>query len=447
MRFKQLSLPVLLCASVFSCLLMTSHGSAWAKQAAPARGPITDAEINMAVERDAPGMIELRHQVHQHPELSNREFETSKLVAARLRAIGLEVQTGIAHTGVVGVLKGAKPGPVIAVRSELDALPVTEENSLPFKSTVRSTYNDQEVGVAHACGHDIHIAAILGVATVLASMRQQLPGTVIFVYQPAEEGAPAGEEGGAALMLKEGLFSTLKPEAVFGMHSMGTLDVGQVHYSLGAMAASDSNFQITFHGKQAHAAFPQESIDPVVMASEAVMELQTIRTRNIAPSDVAVLSVSMIHSGVRVNIIPDLATLSGTIRTFDDNVDAKIERRMGEVVQSIAQGNGGSAEIKFYNRCPALISDPALTKRSLPALDRAFGPSNVTLTPPIMAADDFAEFKRVAPEFFFSFGTQKPGTTSGINHAKNFIADDSSIPLGMRAMTYVLVDYLQTTGH
>jgi len=411
-----------------------------------ASGKITETEINLAVERDAPAIIELRHQVHQHPELSNREFETSKLVAERLRALGLDVQTGIAHTGVVGVLKGAKPGPIIAVRSELDALPVTEENSLLFKSTVRSTYNGQDVGVAHACGHDIHIAAILGIATVLASMREQLPGTVIFVFQPAEEGPPTGEEGGAALMLKEGLFAKLKPEAVFGMHSYGALDVGQFRYSLGAMAASDSNFQIAFHGKQGHAASPQGSIDPVIMAAAAVMELQTIRSRNLAPSDAAVLSVSTIHSGVRVNITPDLATLSGTIRTFDDEVDAKIERRMGEIVQSIAQGNGGSAEIKFYDRVPVLVSDPALTKRSLPALERAAGASNVTLIPPLMAADDFAEFRKVAPAFFFSFGTQKPGTISGGNHAKDFVADDSSIPLGMRAMTYVLVDYLQTPG-
>jgi len=436
---NRMNSPVVLFAVLLG-LAMPAPALAQAK----GNGRITDAEINAAVERVAPAMIELRHQVHQHPELSNREFETSKLVAERLRGLRLDVQTGIAHTGVVGVLKGAKPGPIIAVRSELDALPVTEESTLPFKSTVRTTYNGQDVGVAHACGHDIHIAAILGVATVLASMREQLTGTVIFVFQPAEEGPPVGEEGGAALMLKEGLYGKLKPEAVFGMHSLGTVDVGQFHYALGAMAASDSNFELTFHGKQAHAAFPQESIDPVVMAAEAVMELQTIRTRNLAPSDTAVLSVSTIHSGVRVNITPDLATLSGTIRTFDDEVDAKIERRMGEIVQSIAQGNGGSAETKFYDRCPVLVNNPALTKRSLPALERAAGAANVTLAPPVMAADDFAEFGKVAPEFFFTLGTQKPGTVSGINHAKNFVADDSSIPLGMRAMTYVLVDYLQT---
>jgi amidohydrolase len=227
-------------------------------------GKITDTEINAAIDRDAPAMIELRHQVHLHPELSNREFETSKLVAERLRALGLDVQTGIAHTGVVGVLKGAKPGPIIAVRSELDALPVTEETTLPFKSTVRSTYNGQDVGVAHACGHDIHIAAILGVATTLASMRDQLPGTVVFVFQPAEEGPPAGEEGGAALMLKEGLFSKLKPEAVFGMHALGTVDVGQIHYAPGAFAASDSNFQITFHGNRRMPPFPRSRSTPLL---------------------------------------------------------------------------------------------------------------------------------------------------------------------------------------
>jgi amidohydrolase len=409
-------------------------------------GQITDADINRAVERDAPAMIELRHQVHQHPELSNREFETSKLVAARLRAIGLDVQTGIAHTGVVGILKGAKPGPVVAVRSELDALPVTEENSLPFKSTVRSTYNQQDVGVAHACGHDIHIAAILGVATVLASLREQLRGTVIFIFQPAEEGPPVGEEGGAELMLKEGLFSKLKPEAVFGMHSIGNLDVGQINYSLGPTNASDANFRIEFHGKQAHAAWPQESVDPVVMAAEAVMELQTIRTRNLAPIDPAVLSVTMLHTGVRTNIIPDQATLGGTIRTFDEKVEEKIEQRIGEIVESIARGAGGSAEVRFYGRVPVSMSDPALVKRMLPAVERAAGHSNVTLTPPVMAADDFSFFSQVAPGFFFFFGTQKPGTTSGINHAANFLADDSSISLGMGAMTQVLVEYLQTAA-
>jgi amidohydrolase len=440
---ERLAVKTFFALLLFAATLSASHT---AIAQAKSDGRITDAEIHRAVDRDAPAMIELRHQVHQHPELSNREFETAKLVAEHLRSLGLEVRTGIAHTGVVGVLRGGRPGRVVAVRSELDALPVTEDTSLPFKSTVRSTYNGEDVGVDHACGHDIHIAAILGVATVLASMREQLPGTVMFIFQPAEEGPPAGEEGGAELMLKEGLFSKLKPDAVFGLHSFGTLDVGQIRYSLGPTDASDANFSIEFHGRQAHAAFPQESVDPVIMAAEAVMELQTIRTRNLAPGDRAVLSVTIVHTGVRVNIIPDQAKLGGTIRTFDDKVEETIERRMGEIVKSIAQGAGGSVELHFYDRVPVLMSDPALVQRMLPALERTVGSSNVTLSSPIMAADDFAYFGQIVPAFFFMLGTQKPGTTSGINHAPNFQADDSSIPVGMRTMTQVLVDYLQTTS-
>jgi amidohydrolase len=404
----------------------------------------SDAAVSAAVEREAHGMIELRHQIHQHPEVANREFETSKLVAERLRSLGLDVRTGIAHTGVVGTLKGGQPGPVVAVRSELDALQVTEDSPYPFRSTVRTTLNGEEVGVAHACGHDVHIAAILGVASVLASMRMQLHGTVIFIFQPAEEGPPAGEEGGAELMLKEGLFSGLKPAAVFGMHSMGTLDVGQIRYSEGPTTSALSDFKITFHGKQAHAGYPQEAIDPVVMAAEAVMELQTIRSRSLSPFDPGAISVTMVHTGVRTNIIPEMATLGGTIRVFDEKVVAQVQQRMREIVESIAQGAGGAAQVEFVDHLPPVISDPALVKRMLPALEHVVGPDNVALWPAAMAADDFAYFSQVVPGFFFLLGTQKPGTISGINHAPNFQADDSAIPIGMRAMTEVLLDYLRT---
>jgi amidohydrolase len=313
-----------------------------ASQAEP-RARIADASIDQAVDDCAPAMIGLRHQIHQHPELANREFETSKAVAERLRSLGLDVQTGIAHTGVIGVLKGGQPGPIVAVRSELDALQVMEDSPYPFKSTVRTTLNGQEVGVAHACGHDIHIGAILGVAAVLASVRTDLPGTVIFVFQPAEEGPPAGEEGGAELMLKEGIFRELKPAAVFGMHSFGTLDVGQIRYFLGPTTSALSDFQITFHGKQAHAGYPEESIDPVVMAAEAVMELQTIRSRTMSPFDPGALSVTMLHTGVRTNIIPDTATLGGTIRVFDDKVVERAEQRIREIVESIGAESATAA--------------------------------------------------------------------------------------------------------
>lgn len=406
---------------------------------------IADDEIKTAVDRATPSMIELRHQVHQHPELSNREFETSKLVAERLRALGLEVQTGIAHTGVVGILKGGRPGLVAALRSELDALPVTEENALPFKSTARSSYNGQDVGVAHVCGHDIHIAVIVGVASALVSMRERLPGTVMFIFQPAEEGPPAGEEGGAQLMLKEGLFSKLKPDAVFGLHSIGTLDVGQIRYSLGPTNAYATDFRIEFHGKRAHAAWPQEAIDPVVMAAEAVMELQTIRSRNLSPYDQGVLSVTMVHTGVLTSTIPDKATLEGTIRLFDGKLTKQVEQRVRDIAESIARGAGGSSEVEFSYYAPVLINDPALVKRMLPTVERVVGMANVQQAPPLMASDDFAYFAQLAPAFFFLLGTQKPGTSSGINHAPNFLADDSSIPIGMRAMTGVLMEYLRST--
>lgn len=405
---------------------------------------ISTEAINAAVDRAAPAVIEVRHQVHQHPELSNREFETSKLVAERLRSLGLEVQTGIARTGVVAILKGAKPGPVVAVRSELDALPVTEDTDLPFKSTLRSEYNGQPVGVAHACGHDIHIAIVLGVATVLTSMRDQLPGTVMFIFQPAEEGAPAGEEGGARLMLKEGIFSKLKPDAIFGLH-VGNTDTGQFGYALGPTASAATTFKIEFHGKQAHAAAPDQSIDPVVMASEAVMELQTIRSRNLSPFAPSVLSITMIHSGVRNNIIPEEADLAGTIRVFDDKVEDKIETRMREIVDGIAHGAGGTVQLDFDHYGPVLVSDPALVKRMLPSLERAAGAANVHEAPPFMASDDFAYFAHEVPGFFFMMGSKKPGTISGVNHAPNFRADDSAIPIGMRAMTSVLLEYLQNT--
>jgi amidohydrolase len=410
----------------------------------PTRAPIADADVNREVDRCAPAMIGLRHHIHQYPELANREFQTSKLVAERLRLLGLDVQTGIAHTGVVGILRGGRPGPVVAVRSELDALPVTEDSPYSFKSTVRTTLNGEDLGVAHACGHDIHIAAIVGVATVLASLRARLPGTVVFVFQPAEEGPPLGEEGGAQLMLKEGVFSKLKPAAVFGMHSFGTLDVGQIRYSEGPTTSALSDFQIVFHGKQAHAGYPQESIDPVVMAAEAIMELQTIRSRSLSPYAPGALSVTMVHAGVRTQIIPDTATLGGTFRVSDEKVVEQVEHRMMGIVESIARGAGGSAEVEFVDHLPAVISDPAVVKRVLPALERVAGPRNVTLWPAAMAADDFAYFAQVAPGFFFFLGTQEPGTTSGINHASNFQADDSAISVGMRAMTEVLLEYLQS---
>ena len=253
--------------------------------------------LDGAIDRIAPAMVEIRHDIHQHPELGNREFRTAELVANHLRSLGLEVRTGIAHTGVVGVLRGGRPGPTIAVRADMDALPVTEATGYPFASTVRTTYNGQEVGVMHACGHDIHVAVQLGVATLLAGMRDQLAGTVMFIFQPAEEGAPEGEEGGAALMLKEGVFDIVRPEAVFGLHAAGQLDVGQVTYGVGPVYAASDRWTVTMRGQQAHGAAPHLSVDPTIMAAEAVLALQTIRARSLNPMEPGVVSVGIMRGG------------------------------------------------------------------------------------------------------------------------------------------------------
>lgn len=401
-----------------------------------------DARVNAAVERFAPAAARARHQIHQNPELGNREFKTAELVATHLRSLGMEVRTGVAHTGVVGVLRGGRPGPVVAVRADMDALPVTESTPYPFRSTVRATYNGQEVGVSHACGHDIHVAVQMGVASVLSSMKDEIPGTILFVFQPAEEGAPVGEEGGAALMLKEGVFADPAPAAVFGLHSFSEMEVGTVGYTSGpAMAAAD-HFIVTLRGKQAHGASPQLSVDPVVMASQAVMALQTIRSRNLSPFAPSVVTVGLIRGGERFNIIPAEVRLEGTVRSFDPVVQDMVERRMREVLDGVARGAGGSYTLEYLRNYPVTVNDPDLSRRTHPTLERLVGATNVLSLEPTTGAEDFSFFASRVPGFFYRLGTVKPGTTSGGHHTPTFMADDASIPVGMRVMSSVLLDYL-----
>jgi len=405
-------------------------------------GQTIEERAAAAVERLTPSITEVRHRIHQNPELSNREFKTAALVADRLRALGLEVRTQVAHTGVVGVLKGGRSGPVVAVRADMDALPVTEDTPYPFKSTVRTTYEGKEVSVAHACGHDVHTAVMLGVAAVFAGMRDELPGTVVFIFQPAEEGAPAGEEGGAELMLKEGLFRDLRPSAVFGLHADAGLDVGTIGYTMGATNASSDSFTIRVKGKSAHAAWPQEAVDPVVMVAEAVLALQTIRSRNLSPYEPSVLTVAQINGGVRNNIIPEEVLLAGTVRLFEPQAQDEVERRMRAILDGVTRMTGGSYELDYRRETPVNVNDPALVRQALPAVERAVGKENVTAVRPSMAADDFAYFAAQAPAFFFHLGTVKPGTKSGNNHTPTFMADDGAIPVGMRVVSYILLDYL-----
>ena len=403
-----------------------------------------DAGVAAAVERFAPDIIELRHHIHQHPELGNREFETAKLVAAHLRALGFdEVREGIAHTGVVGILKGAQPGPVVAVRADMDALPVTEDTPYPFKSTVRTTYGGQEVGVSHACGHDIHVAVQLGVASVLASMREEIPGTVKFIFQPAEEGPPPGEEGGADLMVREGVLEDPRPAAVFGLHAFAEMEVGKVGYRPGPMLAAVDHFSARVIGKQAHGAAPHLSVDPVVMAAQAITALQTIRARNLNPLEPSVVTVGIVRGGTRFNIIPDQVLLEGTVRTYAPEVRDAVERRMGEILDGVTKAGGGSYELVYDRGTPATLNDVALTERMLPTLTRVVGDDNVVLVPPTMGGEDFAYFANEVPSFFYRLGTVKPGTTSGGHHTPDFMADDAAVPVGMRVMSTLLLDFLR----
>lgn len=414
-------------------------------QRAAAGAQQRDTRVAALVERHAPRAIEFRHQIHQNPELGNREHKTAELVAGHLRSLGFdEVRTGVAHTGVVGVLKGGRPGPVVAVRADMDALPVTENTSLPFKSTVRTTYLGQDVGVMHACGHDIHTAVQLGVASVLASMRAELPGTVLFIFQPAEEGPPPGEEGGAKLMLEQGAFASPKPVAVFGLHTFSDLQVGTIGYTPGpAMAASD-HFKVVIRGKQAHGAAPEMSIDPVVMASQAVLALQTIRSRNLSPFEPSVVTVGIIRGGERHNIIPGEVRMEGTVRTFNAEVQDTVERRIREIFDGITKAGGGSYSIEYDRGYPVTVNDVNLAAQMRPTLERLVGKDNVLTLQATTGAEDFSYFANQVPGFFYRLGMVKPGTTSGGHHTPDFLADDSSVPVGMKVMTALLLDYLHS---
>ncbi|HEV8581720.1 MAG TPA: amidohydrolase [Thermoanaerobaculia bacterium] len=403
-----------------------------------------DARVDQEAQRVTPQIIELRHKVHLNPELSNRETQTAELVAAHLKSLGLTPRTGIAKTGVVALLKGGKPGPLIAVRADMDALPVTEETDLPFRSTKKDTFLGQEVGVAHACGHDVHTTALLGVASVLAAVRQDLPGSVLFIFQPAEEGPPPGEKGGASLMLEEGLFKDAKPVAAFALHSFPDLEVGQIGFNAGPTYAAVDQFRIKIKGKQSHGAYPHQSIDPIVIGSEAVLALQTIRSRNLPPLEPSVITVGIFRGGERFNIIPGEVTLEGTVRTYKKEVQAEIERRMREILDGITRANGASFELEYQRNAPATVNDPALTQTVQPLLERILGAGNVKIVEPTMGGEDFAYIANEVPGFYYRLGVVKPGTTSGGLHTPTFRADDSAVPVGIRVMSRLLVDYLSS---
>jgi len=406
--------------------------------------PIT-AEADRLAAAVQPKVVTWRRDLHQHPELGNREVRTAGIVAEHLRALGYEVRTNVAHTGVVGTLRGGKPGKVVALRADMDALPVAEEVDLPFASKARATWNGQEVGVMHACGHDNHVAILMGVAEVLAGLKDRLPGTVTLLFQPAEEGAPPGEEGGAELMIKEGAFDNPRPDAVFGLHVF-PFPVGTINYRVGGAMASTDDLHIVVRGSQTHGAMPWRGVDPIVVASQVVLGLQTIVSRQIdvtlTPS---IVTVGLIRGGVRSNIIPDHVEMAGTIRTFDEGTRDELHRRVRRTAESIAAAAGASAEVTITRGYPVTYNDPALTQRMLPSLERAAGTGRVVAVPPTTTAEDFSYFARQAPGLFLFLGVTPTDTDPGKaapNHSPRFFADEGALPVGVRALTYLALDFL-----
>ncbi|MBI0534234.1 amidohydrolase [Roseomonas sp. KE2513] len=392
-------------------------------------------------------MIAWRRDIHQNPELGNQEVRTSAMVAAHLRTLGYTVRDKVAVTGLVATLKGeGGPGPTLALRADMDALPVPEEVDLPFASRAKTMWGGQEVGVMHACGHDCHTAILMATAEVLARHRADLRGTVVLVFQPAEENLPDGEIGGARRMLDEGAFNDPKPDAVFGLHVVSGLTAGTLGYRPGPAAASADEFTITVHGRQTHGARPWGGVDPIVIGAQIISALQTIQSRQVdSGASPSVLTVGQFHGGNRSNIIPDRATMNGTLRTYDEERRQFIMRRVKEVSESIAQGMDGRAEVSWLpNGYPSMANDPALTQRMAPSLARVAGEGALRMMPPGLAAEDFAYFSRTVPGVFFNVGVTAPGLDPRqvpTNHSPRFRVDESGLLPGLRAMLHMVADY------
>ncbi|KOO58435.1 N-acyl-L-amino acid amidohydrolase [Rheinheimera sp. KL1] len=415
--------------------------SAFSAQAAIDLKPQTEP----AIKTIQPQMLQWRRHFHQYPELSNREVNTAKKVAEHLKSLGLEVQSGIAHHGVLGVLKGAKPGPTVALRADMDALPVTEQVDLPFASKVRSTFNGQEVGVMHACGHDAHTAMLMATASVLTQLKSQIAGTILFVFQPAEEGPPAGEEGGAKLMLKEGVFAQYKPDAIFGLH-VWPGPAGQLQVkSEGIMAAADS-FNITVKGKQVHGSSPWRGVDPIAVTGQLITALHQIPARQLDVTQApAVLSVGQVHGGVRWNIIPDEVKLEGTVRTFDPQMREQLLQKMQHTSEHIAAASGAKAEFHHHGFAAVTWNDATLTEWAMPTLQWAAGKAGVAPIKPITASEDFSFFQQEVPGVFFFLGIAPDNTPvdqTAPNHSPYFQVNEKALENGVRALTGLALDYL-----
>jgi amidohydrolase len=409
---------------------------------------LDSAQLEQEISAITPQMIAWRRDIHANPELGNRETRTAALIAKVLRDLSFDsVRTEVAYTGVVGLLKGAKPGPVIALRADMDALPVTEAVDLPFASKVKTMYRGQEVGVMHACGHDAHVANLLAVASVLAKQRANLKGSYLFIFQPAEEGAPDGEEGGAALMLKQGVFGDLKPDAIFGLHVSSNLPSGKIGYRVGPLMAAEDSFKIVVQGVQSHGSRPWQGVDPITTAAQIVQGVNTIVSRQIdITENPAVISFGAINGGIRENILPDRVEMIGTIRTFEAAHRVQIFDRMRRTASSIAQAQGAQAELTISEGYPVTVNEQRLTERLLPTLQRAVGSENLIRVPLVTGAEDFSYFAREVPGLYFFVGVTDKALDprkAPTNHSPNFRIDESALPVGLRTMLQLVLDFAE----
>ena len=409
-----------------------------------------EAELKAAAEDVSAKVIAWRRDIHANPELSNREFRTAALVAEHLLDLKIEVQTGVAHTGVVGVLRGGKPGPVVALRADMDALPVVEQTGLPYASTVKGEYEGTEVGVMHACGHDNHVAILMGVAEVLAGIRERIPGTVKFIFQPAEEGAPKGEDGGARMMIAEGALKNPDVDAIFGLHIGQQGGAGTASFRDRGFMASAQRFDVIIRGQQTHGARPWAGVDPIVVGAQIVNALQTIVSRQVditrAP---AVVTVGSFHAGIRNNIVPDRATLSGTIRTFDPQTRIKIHERVHRIATAIGQSQGADVTVEIDPGVPVTYNDPRLTADMVPTLRKVYGIDRVFVSGRVTGAEDFAFYQQEVPGFFFYIGARPPEIPPHQaipNHSPHFYVDEDALAPGVRAMSQLAMDYLVQYG-
>jgi len=392
-------------------------------------------------------VIELRRHFHENPELSNREFETAETITDYLTNLGLNVETGVAKTGVVALLVGGKPGPVIGLRADMDALPVTERTDVPFASTATGIYQGKEVGVMHACGHDTHMAILMGVAKILTEMKDELSGTVKFIFQPAEEGAPIGEEGGAELMVKEGVLENPDVDVVFGLHIFDSLPVGTISYRAEGIMASANSFSLEIKGKQAHGSTPWLGVDPIVTAAQIINNTQTIVSRNMdLTNQAAVVTFGVIEGGVRNNIIPESVSMQGTIRALDEDMQQQIFERFEAIVSSTAESNGAEATLTIHKGYPITYNDPELTAMMAPTLEEVAGEGNASLMNAITGAEDFSFFQQKVPGLYFFVGGKAPGREAAGHHTPDFYIDESGMKLGVRAMSNLVIDYIDSSG-